>query len=99
MCYKIITQITSCHKQDIACNENESSPLCTRCNIGIETVEHKFWLCHVVHPFWKDVVVYINNFKIRNYRITFALRDVILGVADDPVFNRICIGKSIITRI
>ena len=98
LCYKIITRVIVTNKM-LHVMGIRNSPMCVRCKICVDTVEHKFWLCHVVNKFWKDIANYINSFNIITHRITFTPRKVILGVVDNIVLNRIiCIGKSVISR-
>ena len=97
LCYKIITQIVATNRM-LHVMGIKSSPLCNRCKLYTETIEHKFWFCCEVNKFWKDIADCINNLNIMS-DITFSSKKVILGVSDDIVVNRIIsIGKSVISK-
>ena len=39
------------------------SSLCTFCNMAVESIDHLFWECHLIQPFWNnlfDMLVHLN---------------------------------------
>lgn len=96
--YKIITQIVATNKLLYTMGVKDS-PMCNRCNSGIETIEHKFWLCDEVNRFWADSVRYLNGLGIFPNRLIFTSKTIILGISESKVINRIIsIGKSVIMK-
>ena len=60
--YNIITKIVATNK--LLYMGIKDSPMCNRCHSGIDSIEHKFWLCDVVDRFWADIVRYLNGLGI-----------------------------------
>ena len=94
--YKIITETVATYRLLHAMGIR-SSPICSRCKLQTETVEHKFWLCCEVNQFWKNITEIVNSMNATPTVVTFNSKKVILGETDDYIIKRIIfVGKGII---
>ena len=54
-----------------------ASPVCSRCEMQIETIEHIFFECNVVRNFWLKLTDLWNECMDNN--ISFTCKDILLG--------------------
>lgn len=93
--YKILSKIiatnTLLHRIGIKDNDR-----CTRCNLGRDTVIHKFWECEHVKLFWTRIGEWVNGVQGIE-RVYLDRKTVILGLGHSKLVKHIIIiGKSMI---
>ena len=60
--YNFIHRLIATNKYLLKCKYAPSS-LCTFCNMAVESIDHLFWECHLIQPFWNnlfDMLVQLN---------------------------------------